>query len=39
MNGEAHLGSPIRRVPSMKKYFRIYGKLQYTSLEIGLKKH
>ena len=38
MNGEVHLGSPIRRVPSMKKYFRIYGKLEYTSLEIGLKK-
>ena len=31
-------GSPKRRVPSLKKYTKIYGKLKITKLEDGLNK-
>ncbi len=36
--GENQLGSPKRRVPSMKKYFIFFGNINFTNLNTGLEK-
>lgn len=36
--GKNHLGSPKRRVPCMKKYHITFGKIDLTTLDVGLEK-